>query len=140
MIIFCTISILLYVYYCIILSNPSCHKPIFKLLTNCYFLDSLWNSVAQRADYCRNIWKHDCFSGCFCFLFWPKRTMTYCSLWQVTREYWDWNLTIILIFCLLCMSFKTNTDCYSFHAYSTHYIVALEPNAKNSTDIHNPIE
>lgn len=112
---------LLYAYYCIILQiNTSCHKPIFKLLTNCYFLDNLRDSVAQKRRVFRNIWKHNCISGLF-FFFCTKEPWHY-SWWEVTCEHWDWSLTTVLMFRLLFMSFKTNTNCYSFHAYLTPYI------------------
>lgn len=121
--------ILLYVYYCIILQiNTSCHKPIFKLLTNCYFLDSLRNSVAQKRWVFRNIWKHNCIQDFF-FPFGTKEPWHY-SLWQVTCERWDWSLITVLKSRLLCVSFKTNTNCYSFHAYSIPSTYKPKPNAK----------
>lgn len=139
MIISFTIIILLYVYYCIILSN----KYIMSQAYFQVFDKLLFFGQPQKFCYPKRwlLKKHLKIRPHFRlpFFFGPKEPW-HCSLWQVTCEYWDRSLGTILIFCLLCVSFKTNTDYYYFHTYSTHSIYKSKPNVKNAPDMNSTIE
>lgn len=135
---------LLYIYYYIILSNKYIMlQTYFKLLTNCFFFGEPQKFCCPRDDYYRNIWKHDCISGCF---FggegrqWGQKNhdTVACNKWPVNT-----GIKVQPLFwcsAYFTCHFKKNTDCYSFLVYSTHYIDNPKANAKNSLDMHNTIE